>query len=231
MEAMVIRSAGTAAVSASSRNELASMLGLTCWVADDGETWIQYNQTADLWHCCGDSGCDGTVTSETFKAVAPVSWTAVASTQSATASKTASSTSTRTATASATTAAGGKGNKHKNDKDSGLSTGAIAGIVVACGVAGVTLIVAIVIWLLWRRRRCLRTMLDGEAKWQQDQQHMDYDAAAAPHYGAEGHEYLALTGQPPMSPQELAPMSPQELGNTEAARSELEADQGPRKER
>ena len=47
----------------------------------DGETWIQYNSQDNLWRCCGDSGCNCTVTSETFTAVNPGAWTAVASTQ------------------------------------------------------------------------------------------------------------------------------------------------------
>lgn len=209
--------------------------------ADEIDTWIQYNKTQNLWQCCGDNVCIGTVTGETFSAIAPSQWSAVPSLQSTTsfsASATATFASSRTASPSSTSIEGGnegdnggKGNgtgkaNKNNGSDGGLSTGAQAGIGVGCGIVGAALIAGVV-YLVWRRRRTTlnEKMPNNETRWQQEQQCGD----TTPYYGDNVPGYGESGQQKSVAPQEMDAVrsitSPQELANTALRPQELEAGQ------
>ncbi|KAM0806963.1 hypothetical protein AB5N19_07302 [Seiridium cardinale] len=81
-------------------------------------------------------------------------WACGTSSATSTSSQVPFGTSTATPSSSATTAATGS-NAASSANQSGLSTGAIAGIAVACGVVGLALIGA-AIWFCIRRRRTSR---------------------------------------------------------------------------
>lgn len=108
---------------------------LTGSVAGDAQTWIVYNYTEGLWHCCGDDGCTGTTTSETFEAVPPSLWSAEPSTQT-------SSATHISATASA---------EHNGTDGTGLSPGTKIGIGVSAAIAGLSILASVIFFVLWRR--------------------------------------------------------------------------------
>lgn len=127
--------------------------------AGDAATWIQYNNTEGLWHCCGSNGCTGIPTSESFQAVAPSQWSALPSTSTAQSSSTTSSTTT---TPSSSLSPSSTGNE-------GLSIGAKAGIGVTATIAGVAIILAIVFLGLWRKARSRHQGMPHEIAGQQQQ--------------------------------------------------------------
>ncbi|KAF2716044.1 hypothetical protein K431DRAFT_308099 [Polychaeton citri CBS 116435] len=132
----------------------------------DSQTWIQYNYTQQLWHCCGDAGCTGTPTSETFQGVPPASWSAVPSTAipfgDAQESGATTSLVTVTATPSSSASSG-----------SSLSTGAIAGIAVLAVLLGIALIAALTFLILWRKKTALhRNAQHDFMRQQQEMQQM-----------------------------------------------------------
>ena len=47
--------------------------------AGDKQPFISWSDKKDKWQCCGDYGCDGVVTGETFDAVSPSKWSAIPS--------------------------------------------------------------------------------------------------------------------------------------------------------
>lgn len=179
--------------------------------ASDARTWIQYNTTQAVWQCCGDNGCNGTVTDETFAAVSPSDWTAVASTQTSTTSVSGSTISSSTTlspaaptltTASPSSAGGSTGR-------GGMSTGAEAGIGVGCSVAGIATLAAIIFGVLWKRRRA--SQMAPKHDMGVSRQQMLQSSLYA--YGGD-----ELAGHKPvMSAQELSGIgpatSPQELAN------------------
>jgi hypothetical protein len=112
--------------------------------AGDAQTWIQYNNTEELWHCCGSNGCTGIPTPETFQAVAPSQWSALPSTSTAQSSSTTSITYTLTTTTPSSPSPLSAGNES-------LSIGAKAGIGATAAIAGVAMILAIVFLILWRK--------------------------------------------------------------------------------
>ena len=126
--------------------------------AGDAETWIQYNNTEGLWHCCGSNGCTGIPTSETFQAVAPSQWSALPSTSMTQSSSTISTTTTPSSSPSPSST----GNE-------GLSTGAKAGIGVTAAIAGVAIILALVFLGLWRKARSRHQRMSYEMAGQQQQ--------------------------------------------------------------
>lgn len=129
----------------------------------DAATWIQYNNTEGLWHCCGSNGCTGIPTSESFQAVAPSQWSALPSTSMAQSSSTTSSTYTHTTTTpSSSPSPSSTGNKD-------LSIGAKAGIGVTATIAGVAIILAIVFLSLWRKARSRHQGILHEMAGQQQQ--------------------------------------------------------------
>ena len=131
--------------------------------AGDAETWIQYNNTEELWHCCGNNGCTGIPTSETFQAVAPSQWSALPSTSIAQSSSTTSSTYTPTTTnPSSSPSPSSTGNE-------GLSIGAKAGIGATAAIAGVAIILATVFLGLWRKAHSRHQGMPHEIAGQQQQ--------------------------------------------------------------
>ncbi|KAI6888044.1 hypothetical protein KC360_g2073 [Hortaea werneckii] len=106
----------------------------------DGATWFQWNQTTEVYHCCGHNACIGTVTDEAFSATPPDEWEPFARLTTTTSSPAAAPTAT--VTVQVTSHVG-------NGK---LSTGAQAGIGTACGAAGTGAVCALAFLLLKRRR-------------------------------------------------------------------------------
>ncbi|KAI7208925.1 hypothetical protein KC333_g8945 [Hortaea werneckii] len=106
----------------------------------DGATWFQWNETTEVYHCCGHNACIGTVTDEAFSATPPDEWEPFARLATTTSSPTAAPTATMTVQATS------------HVRDSRLSTGAQAGIGTACGVAGAGVVCALAFLLLKRRR-------------------------------------------------------------------------------
>jgi hypothetical protein len=126
--------------------------------AGDAETWIQYNNTEGLWHCCGSNGCTGIPTSESFQAVAPSQWSALPSTSTTQSS----STTSTTTTPSSSTSPSSTGNED-------LSIGAKAGIGVTAAIAGVAIILALVFLGLWRKAHSRHQRMSYEMAGQQQQ--------------------------------------------------------------
>lgn len=108
-------------------------------VAEDSQTWIVYNYTEGLWHCCGDDGCTGTPTSQTFEAVPPSLWSAVPSSPT-------SRPSTPRSSATASAEQDGTG-------ETGLSSSAKIGIGVSAAIAGLAILASVVFFVLWRRSK------------------------------------------------------------------------------
>ncbi|KAI7237588.1 hypothetical protein KC330_g3078 [Hortaea werneckii] len=109
-------------------------------VAGDGATWFQWNDTTEVYHCCGHYACIGTVTDEAFSATPPDEWEPFARLATTTGSPTAAPTATVTVQATS------------HVRNSRLSTGAQAGIGTACGLAGAGVVCALAFLLLKRRR-------------------------------------------------------------------------------
>jgi hypothetical protein len=125
--------------------------------AGDAETWIQYNNTEGLWHCCGSNGCTGIPTSETFQAVAPSQWSALPST------------STQSSSTISTTTTPSSSPSPSSTRNEGLSIGAKAGIGVTATIAGVAIILAIVFLGLWRKAHSRYQGMSHEMARQQQQ--------------------------------------------------------------
>ena len=125
------------------------------------ETYIQWNYTLDVWECCGDNGCNGTVTIDTFSALPPSQWSAIptdaatslsqSSTLASQISTSGSTTMVTTASISSSTTASQTGSKSKGG--GALTTGDKAGMGVAIGIAGIAFIAAVFAIALWRRER------------------------------------------------------------------------------
>ncbi|KAI6902396.1 hypothetical protein D0867_05461 [Hortaea werneckii] len=109
-------------------------------VTGDGATWFQWNETTEVYHCCGHNACIGTVTDEALSATPPDEWEPFARLATTTSSPAAAHTATVTVQATSHVQ-GGR-----------LSTGAQAGIGTACGVAGAGVVCALAFLLLKRRR-------------------------------------------------------------------------------
>ncbi|RMY48926.1 hypothetical protein D0865_07807 [Hortaea werneckii] len=109
-------------------------------VAGDGATWFQWNETTEVYHCCGHNACIGTVTDDAFSATPPDEWEPFARLATTTSSPAAVPTATVTVQATS------------HVQGSRLSTGAQAGIGTACGVAGAGVVCALAFLLLKRRR-------------------------------------------------------------------------------
>ncbi|KAI6878261.1 hypothetical protein D0869_05202 [Hortaea werneckii] len=108
--------------------------------AGDGATWFQWNETTEVYHCCGHNACIGIVTDEAFSATPPDEWEPSARLATTTSSPAAAATATVTVQATSPV------------QGSRLSTGAQAGIGTACGVAGAGVVCALTFLLLRRRR-------------------------------------------------------------------------------
>ncbi|KAK0926454.1 hypothetical protein LTR48_003283 [Friedmanniomyces endolithicus] len=203
----------------------------------DYQTWIFYNATASKWQCCGNSACGIVTSTEQFQAITPIQWTAVPSVQtsSSAASGTASplipssvsSTSNASTSASTSSIVSSNSNNSSNNSGSSLSTGAQAGIGVACAAAGIGILAALLLWIS-RSRKSARDRQDGEARWQSQQQQPTrqtprsaawyYERAgmhggAAPGAASQLGMAIVQESKPVSSPQELrgSPTSPQEL--------------------
>ncbi|KAI6857476.1 hypothetical protein KC343_g7758 [Hortaea werneckii] len=118
-------------------------------VAGDGATWFDWNETTEVYHCCGHNACIGTVTDEAFSATPPDEWEPFARLATTTSSTSAAATATVTVQATS------------HVQNSRLSTGAQAGIGTACGVAGASIVGALA-FLLLRRRRL--SSMEGERR-------------------------------------------------------------------
>ncbi|KAI6794109.1 hypothetical protein KC363_g5000 [Hortaea werneckii] len=130
----------------------------------DGATWFQWNQTTEVYHCCGHNACIGTVTDEAFSATPPDEWEPFARLTTTTSSPAAAPTAT--VTVQVTSHVG-------NGK---LSTGAQAGIGTACGAAGTGAVCALA-FLLLKRRRLSRTEGDRRSHVQSSHQGLPPDGS------------------------------------------------------
>ncbi|KAM0705972.1 hypothetical protein Q7P35_007332 [Cladosporium inversicolor] len=117
----------------------------------DGATWIQWNSNTEVWECCGDSGCNGSSPSETFSAIARASWSPVKTAQQSSTS----ATSTNTNSARPDESADMSGSIS-------LSTGAQAGIGVACGLFGLAVVLAMGLLMIKRHKK--RRGINGEGE-------------------------------------------------------------------
>ncbi|KAK3114035.1 hypothetical protein LTR53_008045 [Teratosphaeriaceae sp. CCFEE 6253] len=136
-------------------------------IATNLYTFAIYNSSAHQWDCCGEGGCNGTVTGETFSAIAPSQWSAVPTTATNSAnvaatvsvpSPSSASTSTTTSVASSTTPVSTAtttptSSPQPATKGTSLSTGAKAGIAIAIVVVVLAVIAAAVFLTLRKRRR------------------------------------------------------------------------------
>ncbi|RMY66797.1 hypothetical protein D0863_08207 [Hortaea werneckii] len=118
-------------------------------VAGDGATWFDWNETTEVYHCCGHNACIGTVTDEAFSATPPDEWEPFARLATTTSSTSAAATATVTVQATS------------HVQNSRLSTGAQAGIGTACSVAGAGIVGALAFLLLKRRRL---SSMEGERR-------------------------------------------------------------------
>ncbi|KAK4543676.1 hypothetical protein LTR36_005321 [Oleoguttula mirabilis] len=210
---------------------------------DDDQTYIEYDQTDGVWQCCGNSGCGNGVTSdETFTAIAQSDWTALPLSQTSTAAAT-TTLSTTSSSVSSITSSGITATSTPTSSSTGragtggLSTGVQAGIGVACGIAGLSIVAAITFWVLWRRRRVSETAQEPGDRWQQREQQPPPQMLqqSHPQYGNTVSQYADGAGyggylRPPAQQKPAydptgSPMSPQELANEGADRHELEVDQ------
>ncbi|KAK3726020.1 hypothetical protein LTR37_000168 [Vermiconidia calcicola] len=101
-------------------------------------SFIEYNDVTEEWACCGNGGCKGSVTNNTFKAVSPEEWTVISSAGSSSSAtlSTSSSTSSNAAATPKTTGSPQPSGANANSltpssspsptaqHNSGLSTGA-----------------------------------------------------------------------------------------------------------
>lgn len=223
--------AGRAAVSTHPESRSKHESGANTRIAGDNETWIQWDSSENAWACCGDNGCDGTTTGETFKGVAPAQYSAVpsvaTSASSSAATSTKSSTTSSTGTAGTTPASSDDNNDGGNSNDDGgLSSGTIGGI--AAGVAiGVVAVLAAVGFFVWRRRRSNKMNDTAEPGYRDDKWHSSEQSTPpeyASHYtpthshqpypsqSAYGQQEIYAkraqgaeldSAQPPQSPQEM----------------------------
>lgn len=144
-------------------SELSSLLLLARMREVDGKnqgsyptTYISWDTNQLRWNCCGDTGasdsgvCNGTVTGESFEAVAPSSWTAVSDTVG-TSTMTTLSSSTATSTADVKQAQPG----------AGFSQTAAIGVGVGATLGGIAVLAALGWWVL-RCRRERREKHNGE---------------------------------------------------------------------
>lgn len=143
------------------------------------QSYVQYDDATNLWMCCGNGGCNGTITDDTFEAVSPDDWKATsggsaASSQAASSAAPSSTapqsrvssigfkpTPTEQGTESSQSQSGGSSNSNNSD-DGGLSTAAEAGIGVAIGLALLALIAALVAIFMMRRRNRQRKERSNE---------------------------------------------------------------------
>lgn len=182
----------------------------------DGQTWIEYNLTEQLWHCCGSSGCNGTPTAETFQAVAPEQWSAVPSLQTSSASAVAGdATVTATATATAT--------PKSND------TGLVAGVAVVAVIAGLALVACLAFLLLWRKAVNRRRSTEQDVLRQREQgdtQKQESKQQQSPYAETAYHETAVASPYPLYKPPVQASIPRGELGGDDGV-GELAASRSP----
>ena len=187
--------------------------------ANDSQTWIQWNPNTKVWECCGNEGCNGSSPSETFSAIARASWSPIKTApQSSTAPTFPSSTSS---SLSSMTSMGPNVNGTQYDEGSDssegtmLSTGAQAGIGVACGLFGLAAVLAIGLLMIKRYKK--RRGTDGQG---QEQGHVLPDVASVTPSAAT--KYLPMDGLASAQPHEPTPQPKPELSADYTARVELE---------
>jgi hypothetical protein len=187
-------------------------------IADDKQRWIRWNQTVQVWECCGDGGCgDNPTPTETFTAVASASWSPIEWEQKSSAS-TSSSTASSTPQASTSIIATPSPTSNDNDKTGSLSTGAQAGIGVACGLLGLAAILALALLFMKRqkKRRAKRSDLQEESTISA-RPHVSDDQAGAPMMSQKYAPLGELDAQQTKQEMPAGPVDPVELesnGNT-----------------
>jgi hypothetical protein len=187
-------------------------------IADDKQRWIRWNQTVQVWECCGDGGCgDNPTPTETFTAVASASWSPIEWEQKSSAS-TSSSTASSTSQATTSIIAAPSPTSNGNDKTGSLSTGAQAGIGVACGLLGLAAILALALLLMKRqkKRRASRSDLQKESTITERPDFSD-DQAGAPMMSQKYAPLGELDAQQTKQEMPAGPVDPVELesnGNT-----------------
>lgn len=200
---------------------------------------VVYNNSKGLWSCCGENSAGkpncGNPTNEKFDAPPEVQletyYTAgkkATSTSSSTSLSSSSSPSSSALSTSTETINASPTNTTSVPPSSGLSTGAAAGVGVACGMVGLALIGALIFVLLKRRRR--RGILVGKSlsyknepvELSQDTRRTpssDPGSAALVSSQAPTNEYVGELDTP-MTPQELpaddipsqtAPVAPRDI--------------------
>ena len=189
-----IQCAGWTAVSLNSGELSKEEIGnIDISLAGDAQTWIRWDNSASAWQCCGDDGCDGTPTDETFNAISPARYSAVPSVPTS---------------ASSAAVTSSKSSGHIDDQDNGLSAGTIGGI--AAGVAGgVIAVLTAIIVPLWIKRRNASKQRTLDEKWQETYHHRDI----LPHYrhDEDGFAYAQQDVYSKRNPATPQPMSYQEL--------------------
>ena len=121
---------------------------LTVSPASDRQTFITYDNSTDLWQCCGNNGCDeGDPTEETFKAVSPSDWKPLDGNSKNTNNSPPNNDSSNSDDNDDNEDDSAEDN---NDSDDGLTTGAKIGIGIFLGLIGIAVIIAAV--MLYRRR-------------------------------------------------------------------------------
>ncbi|KAK3722995.1 hypothetical protein LTR37_002141 [Vermiconidia calcicola] len=187
----------------------------------DSQTWIQWDNSVSAWRCCGDDGCDGSPTTETFQASPPQRFVAVASAMSTTSSTASATSSSRPASSSSSSSASASPTLTDTGSGGGLSSGAVAGIAVAGAVVGLALVGA-VLWFCWRRRKADRKQNQAapEASWQQQDSPHQYMATPQ----SQGYDYYPEEGA-----RKEAPMPPSEMPVEGHSRAELGGDTAVRK--
>ncbi|GAB7334519.1 hypothetical protein MBLNU13_g06506t1 [Cladosporium sp. NU13] len=185
----------------------------------DSATWIQWNANTEVWECCGDAGCDGSPPSETFSAIARASWSPVKTApQPSTISRGPSSTTaSTTSTTSANTNSALPDESSEQSGGTSLSTGAQAGIGVACGLFGLAAVLAIGLLMIkkHKKRRGMRNQV-------QEEEHRlpDAESTAPPM----ANKYVPPGGLGSPQPHEIMPQPKPELSADSTARVELEGD-------
>jgi hypothetical protein len=180
--------------------------------ADDKQRWIRWNTTARVWECCGDGGCGGNPTpTETFTAVASASWSPIEWEQKSSTSAS-SSTASTTSQASTSIIATPSPTSNGNDKTGSLSTGAQAGIGVACGLLGLAAILALALLLMKRqkKRRANRSDLQKEST-VSALPHFSDDQAGAPMMAQKYAPLRELDAQQTKQEMPAGPVDPVEL--------------------
>lgn len=183
---------------------------LTSLGAGFNQTYIQWNSTEGLWHCCGDNGCGqpNSPSGVAFQAVKQGNWSALPSTVTSTMS-TATPTSSPASAATSTVSSGTAIESNKSSGD--LSTGAQAGIGVGVGVAGAAAISALAFWFRRRRKR-IGAKNDAEVQGMMSQK---YD-----------EDHPSYLGSPQPKELDTVDMTPAELGGARPAPYELDATRG-----